>query len=104
MDPRSGFPLKRVPYVFDVTEEIFALQLYTVASITILFYDHILTFSDEIHKIWNRKHSFISTLFIINRYTTSLGYIPITYFIFHSPPDPAMYVADLKLADSRFIH
>jgi len=90
MDSSTSAPLKREPFVFAATDGIYSLQCYTVASIAILYYDHILTFSDEFQKIWNRKISFINTLFIINRYMTGLGYIPIMYFIFHSPPDPAI--------------
>ncbi|KAH8109876.1 hypothetical protein DFH11DRAFT_1547959 [Phellopilus nigrolimitatus] len=31
-------------YVFEATQEIFTLQYYTIASITVLYYDHIITF------------------------------------------------------------
>jgi len=104
MDSSSSSPVKREPFAFAATQGIFALQLYTVASITVLYYDHIITFSEEVGKIWNRKISFINTLFIINRYITSLGYIPIAYFMFHSPPETAMCVVDLDFDDLHITH
>jgi len=52
-----------------------------------LYYDHIITFSQELRKIWKRRLTILNTLFIINRYTTFFGYIPIAYFTFNSTSD-----------------
>ncbi|KLO14338.1 hypothetical protein SCHPADRAFT_814660, partial [Schizopora paradoxa] len=50
-----------------------------------LYYDHLVTFPQEVEEFWKRKISFVSILFFVNRYATALGYIPIIYFIFWSP-------------------
>ncbi|KLO10769.1 hypothetical protein SCHPADRAFT_832009, partial [Schizopora paradoxa] len=50
-----------------------------------LYYDHIATFPQEVRTIWGRKLTFVNLLFLINRYTTFFGYIPIVYFIFNNP-------------------
>jgi len=81
---------RREPFVFTAVTGIFALQCYTIASITFLYYDHLITFPQELRKIWKRRLSFLNILFIINRYTTCLGYIPIVYFIFRSPANTPM--------------
>jgi len=84
MEARS-LAQRREPFVFVATEAIFALQCYTIASISFLYYDHLITFPQEVRKIWKRRLSFLNVLFIINRYTTCFGYIPIMYFTFKSP-------------------
>ncbi|KLO14336.1 hypothetical protein SCHPADRAFT_939628 [Schizopora paradoxa] len=83
MEARS-LAQRREPFVLAATEGIFALQCYTLASITFLYYDHIITFPQEFRKVWRQRLSFLNILFLINRYTTSLGYIPIIYFTFRS--------------------
>jgi len=77
-------PQRRESFVISTTTAIFSLQCYTLASITFLYYDHLITFPEEIRKIWKHRLSFLNILFIINRYTTCFGYIPIVYFTFHS--------------------
>jgi len=39
-----------------------------IAAYTILVYDAMTTFSDEVEYIWKRKQSFVSFLFFMNRY------------------------------------
>jgi len=75
---------------FAATEAIFSLQCYTLASISILYYDHIATLPQEVQKIWKRDFSVVNALFLVNRYGMSLGYIPIVYFIFSSPKNPTI--------------
>jgi len=41
--------------------------------------------ASEFRKIWKRRLSFLNILFIINRYTTCFGYIPIIHFLLRSP-------------------
>ncbi|KAG8958265.1 hypothetical protein FRC03_009298 [Tulasnella sp. 419] len=42
----------------------------TIAGATLLFYDHALTFGDEIRLIWPARLSLVKVLFLINRYVT----------------------------------
>ncbi|KJA15896.1 hypothetical protein HYPSUDRAFT_207487 [Hypholoma sublateritium FD-334 SS-4] len=39
-----------------------------VGGLVFLFYDHLLTFADEVQYIWNAKHSFPKFLFLLVRY------------------------------------
>ncbi|TDL18260.1 hypothetical protein BD410DRAFT_728733, partial [Rickenella mellea] len=61
------------------------LQYFCLASITILYYDHIVTLPTEIERIWRPKLSPISVIFLLNRYLTCFGYVPIMFFFFDSP-------------------
>ncbi|KAF9784333.1 hypothetical protein BJ322DRAFT_842695 [Thelephora terrestris] len=56
-----------------VGNDITAIRYYIVATGTVLFYDYLLTLSDEIEYVWSEKKSFASWLFIFNRY------FPMTY-------------------------
>jgi len=49
---------------------------------TILVWDHIITFDDEVKYIWRRRKTLLTCLFLINRYFTPLGFIGnlIAYF------------------------
>ncbi|TDL15684.1 hypothetical protein BD410DRAFT_796160 [Rickenella mellea] len=76
-----------IPFVFDVLRQIFNLQYFALASITILYYDHVLTLPTEIERIWRPKLSPVSVIFLLNRYLACLGYIPIIFFFFDSPHD-----------------
>ncbi|TDL23571.1 hypothetical protein BD410DRAFT_787419 [Rickenella mellea] len=71
--------------VLDAVEKIIALQYVCLVAITLLYYDHILTLRDEIKHIWRRKLSPISIVFLLNRYTSFFGYMPIIFFFFNSP-------------------
>ena len=51
----------------------------------LLYYDHFLTFPQEVERIWKAKWTFVNVLFLVNRYLTFLGYIPIVFFLFDSP-------------------
>ncbi|CAE6417608.1 unnamed protein product [Rhizoctonia solani] len=43
-----------------------------VAGFCILIYDHILTFPQEVELIWKQQRSWVSVLFVLNRYITPL--------------------------------
>ncbi|EIW77026.1 hypothetical protein CONPUDRAFT_168058 [Coniophora puteana RWD-64-598 SS2] len=44
-------------------------------AFTILLWDHMITFGDEVELIWRQPKTFMSWLFILNRYITPLGFI-----------------------------
>ncbi|KAJ7719939.1 hypothetical protein B0H16DRAFT_1739116 [Mycena metata] len=54
------------------------------ASFTILVWDHVITFSDEVELIWKGNKGPIIYLFLFNRYFTPLGFI-INLFAYLSP-------------------
>ncbi|KAF9445271.1 hypothetical protein P691DRAFT_675977, partial [Macrolepiota fuliginosa MF-IS2] len=49
-----------------------------------LIYDHCLTFSDEVERIWKRRFTFVTVLFLINRYATIVEVI-VVLEAFHNP-------------------
>ncbi|KAJ8701263.1 hypothetical protein PTI98_000070 [Pleurotus ostreatus] len=48
---------------------------FQTASYVLYIYDHLLTFSDEVDKIWHQPFTFASLLFYINRYITHCQFI-----------------------------
>ncbi|KAJ3985970.1 hypothetical protein F5890DRAFT_1067195 [Lentinula detonsa] len=53
-------------------------------SITFLYWDHLITFPDEIQYLWNRSIGGSTALFFFNRYFASLGNIVVTVSLFSS--------------------
>ncbi len=74
------------------------MRFFWYCSSAFLYYDHLLTFAQELEVIWKAKPSFVNALFILNRYITFFGYVPILIFLFYSPSDDTVsyyYKADL---------
>ncbi|KAG1759317.1 hypothetical protein EDD22DRAFT_906629 [Suillus occidentalis] len=46
-----------------------------IASFTVLCWDHIITFEDEVASIWCRPKGLLGYLFLLNRYITPLGFV-----------------------------
>ncbi|OCH84035.1 hypothetical protein OBBRIDRAFT_840014 [Obba rivulosa] len=61
-----------------------AAKMFSLASCTMLWYDIILTFGDEVEKIWKQRFTGATVLWFINRYALPLGFIVIT-ISFHDP-------------------
>lgn len=61
-----------------------ASKYFQLASFVMLIYDHMLTFDQEIERIWKRPPSGATVLFLINRYLTPLQFI-IILNAFHDP-------------------
>ncbi|KAJ3992030.1 hypothetical protein F5050DRAFT_1905564 [Lentinula boryana] len=60
-----------------------------------LYYDHLLTFDDEVRFIWSRPNHFSSRLFFLNRYFSFVGNIVILLSMFFAPSSPSVIVAIL---------
>ncbi|KAF9457304.1 hypothetical protein BDZ94DRAFT_1326365, partial [Collybia nuda] len=54
-----------------------AWKYFQIAACVVLVYDHILTFSEEVERVWKKKITGVSILFLINRYVTPLLFIVI---------------------------
>ena len=48
----------------------------------IVFFDYLVTFSDEVNSIWSRKFSLATAIFFLNRYVSLSGYAVLLYFQF----------------------
>ncbi|CUA67041.1 hypothetical protein RSOLAG22IIIB_02959 [Rhizoctonia solani] len=51
---------------------IFASKCLAIAGFCILIYDHLLTFPQEVELVWKQQRSWVSILFVLNRYITPL--------------------------------
>jgi len=81
----SGSPIN------SVDNELFIYECILVASFVVLYYDYILTLSDELDRYWvrRRKMTIATILFFLNRYLSIFGYMPffISYFWPSSGPN-----------------
>lgn len=71
----------------------------------LLFYDYCLTLGTEIEYFWKRARvSAVSTLFVLNRYLTLLGQMPIIveYFVLLPPLVSKFMPMERKPADTRY--
>ncbi|KAJ6613172.1 hypothetical protein B0H10DRAFT_2049797 [Mycena sp. CBHHK59/15] len=71
----------------DSTTTAQALRLHNelhVLSITFLYWDHLLTFGDEVRFLWRKAKSRSTYYFFLNRYLACFSYIVITVFQFTS--------------------
>jgi len=64
----------KVAVIKDKTD-IESTILVAFAGFTVLLYDHIITFDDELTYVWFRKKGIPGYLFLINRYLIPLGFI-----------------------------
>jgi hypothetical protein len=64
-----------IPTVIDDLTAMYRTNYMGFASFTMLIWDHIDTFEKEVLYIWKSKKSLMTTLFLINRYLTPLGFI-----------------------------
>ncbi|KAJ7586383.1 hypothetical protein C8J56DRAFT_944482 [Mycena floridula] len=64
-----------LPSVLDDLQQNFQTNLVGFGGFTVLIWDHIDTFTMEVEHIWKRKKSFLTYLFLLNRYLTPLGFI-----------------------------
>ncbi|KAF9460070.1 hypothetical protein BDZ94DRAFT_1238759 [Collybia nuda] len=53
----------------------YVLQSVDLVALTILLFDHLLTFVDEVKYIWKHKMTFFSALFLANRYFAPIAMI-----------------------------
>ncbi|KAF5360976.1 hypothetical protein D9756_004628 [Leucocoprinus leucothites] len=50
-------------------------QCMAFVSMTILVWDHMITFDDEVEYVWNGSNGPVKYLFLLNRYLTPLGFV-----------------------------
>ncbi|KAG0704834.1 hypothetical protein DFH29DRAFT_910058 [Suillus ampliporus] len=55
--------------------EVFQTIAVGFFGFTILVWDHVITFADEVEIIWDRPKNLLAYLFLLNRYLTPLGFI-----------------------------
>lgn len=63
---------------------LLAAKYFMLASFVMLVYEHMITFSDEVDRIWQREWTGATWLFALNRYLTELQFI-VNLVSFHHP-------------------
>ncbi|KAF8177084.1 hypothetical protein K438DRAFT_1978734 [Mycena galopus ATCC 62051] len=58
-----------------------------LAPLTFLYYDHLLTFGDEVRYIWNKPKTPSAYCFFLNRYLAAFGDVAVTVFSYHKIPE-----------------
>ncbi|KAJ6550126.1 hypothetical protein B0H19DRAFT_1264988 [Mycena capillaripes] len=67
-----------------------ALQIHHylyLSPLTFLYYDHLLTFGDEVRYIWNKPKTASAYCFFFNRYLAAFGGVAVTVFSYHKIPE-----------------
>ncbi|KZS94467.1 hypothetical protein SISNIDRAFT_453387 [Sistotremastrum niveocremeum HHB9708] len=68
-----------------------AARYFQLSAFAMLLYDHMITFSDEVERIWKQPFQFPTLLFALNRYVTPLQRIVIV--VAFNDPDWSMEVS-----------
>ncbi|KAF7343235.1 hypothetical protein MVEN_01754900 [Mycena venus] len=73
----------------DATAVAQALRLHHylyLAPLTFLYWDHLLTFGDEVRYIWSKPKTASAYCFFLNRYLAAFGDLAVTVFYYHEVP------------------
>ncbi|KAF8599407.1 hypothetical protein BDV93DRAFT_526070 [Ceratobasidium sp. AG-I] len=65
-------------------EHLRAAKFFMLASFVVFVYDHMITFGDEVNRVWSREWTGATWLFALNRYFTELVFI-VNLVSFHDP-------------------
>jgi len=65
------------PTLPEVFAHLLAAKYFQLAPFVVLVYEHMLTFGEEVERIWKQKFTGASFLFLVNRYGTLLQFIVI---------------------------
>ncbi|KAJ7151957.1 amino acid permease-domain-containing protein [Mycena filopes] len=56
-------------------------------SISFLYWDHLMTFGDEVRHLWRKPKTPSTYSFLLNRYLAFFGDVVVTFFVFNTVPD-----------------
>ncbi|KAI0754216.1 hypothetical protein C8Q80DRAFT_1216364 [Daedaleopsis nitida] len=74
---------------FDASAQFdFDNRVVAAVAFTILYYDFLLTISAEVERFWKGRFSWVSIVFLANRYLSALSHIPVVFQFFAILPDP----------------
>ncbi|KAJ3814548.1 hypothetical protein EV368DRAFT_40391, partial [Lentinula lateritia] len=73
-------------------------------SITFLYWDHLITFPDEVQYLWKRSMGWSTALFFFNRYFAALGNIVVTVSLFSSGLTESVGILSSSYSDCRPFH
>ncbi|EIW82647.1 hypothetical protein CONPUDRAFT_151712 [Coniophora puteana RWD-64-598 SS2] len=64
--------------------DFLAIMYVIFAGFSILVWDHMITFGDEVKLIWRQKKTFIVYIFLLNRYIVPLSFV-VCFYAYLSP-------------------
>ncbi|KAJ7274817.1 hypothetical protein C8J57DRAFT_1312801 [Mycena rebaudengoi] len=73
----------------DVIKTTYELRVHDylyLVPITFLYWDHLMTFGDEVRYLWNRPKTLSTCCFLLNRYLAAFGDIVVTVFVYTTVP------------------
>ncbi|KAI0078631.1 hypothetical protein K474DRAFT_1660250 [Panus rudis PR-1116 ss-1] len=76
------FARESMSYFHFFAQSIYLSRYSVAVSLAILYYDWILTLPDEISLYWQRRCSFTSFLYFLNRYSSLIAHIPVAVQIY----------------------
>ncbi|KAF8575887.1 hypothetical protein K439DRAFT_710968 [Ramaria rubella] len=85
--PPSPPPLTQAQ-LSEAGQNVLATKYYLAAAFTILLYDHMLSFSDELESIWKKSRAMITFVFLVNRYYTPAAMVAIMIGFFDNSWTP----------------
>ncbi|KAF9459767.1 hypothetical protein BDZ94DRAFT_1312144 [Collybia nuda] len=94
----ASHPALTLPHFESAAEHLLVGKYFEAACVTFLMYDHILTFSAEVERIWKQQITGASMLFLINRYITPITVIIVT----EAYDDPVWDKRELTLWPSEY--
>ncbi|KAF9534351.1 hypothetical protein CPB83DRAFT_902292 [Crepidotus variabilis] len=85
-------------------DQLFINRCVSAAALVLLYYDYVLTLSDEIERYWmpNRKITIASALFYMNRYLSLLGHLPNIVEYFWISTDPERLTVCTRLISAHY--
>ncbi|KJA19156.1 hypothetical protein HYPSUDRAFT_204886 [Hypholoma sublateritium FD-334 SS-4] len=88
-------PPPGVPPLADVAHDLMAVKMYSLATFVMVYYDIIITFGDEVERVWRRKFTWFSVLWFLNQYVPPLGFVVII-LAFHN----SAWSANARICDA----
>ncbi|QRV92750.1 hypothetical protein RhiJN_20768 [Ceratobasidium sp. AG-Ba] len=82
MDSSSGSSMENA--LPNIALHLLAVKYVLVTSFVILVYDHLITLSEEIDRVWRKEWTGATWLFALNRYLTELQLI-VDIVAYHDP-------------------
>ncbi|GAB1520962.1 hypothetical protein RhiTH_004051 [Rhizoctonia solani] len=66
-----------------LAHHLLAAKYFMLASFVFMIYDHMITFAEEVDRVWQREWTGATWLFFLNRYLTELQFIVNLHFMIH---------------------
>ncbi|KAJ7135647.1 amino acid permease-domain-containing protein [Mycena epipterygia] len=97
VDPHRVFLLTMRGELVATTHALRLHDYLFLVPITFLYWDHLMTFGDEVRFLWRKTRTPSTYCFLLNRYLAFLGDIVVAVFVFTTVPDSIIICVLLTL-------